>query len=365
MKKLLALCLVLVAMNATAAKQAPTHEALFLMKRVGAPAVSPDGKWVVTSVTEPAYDEKDQTSDLWLVPADGSAKPRKITFTKASESDVTWSPDSRRIAFSTKREGDDAAQIYVLDVANGGEAQRVTTAATGARNPQFRPDGNAILFVTGVWPGAADDEANKKLAKERKDRKYNVRVYTSFPIRHWDRWLDEQQQHLAIQQLDGTSKSRDLLAGTKLVSEAGFGGRGGEGSREDVDAAWSPDGQSVVFAVTTKRNTAAYAEVPIDLYRVSANGGEPELIAHADGTYTHPKFSPDGKTLYAAFEPINGKVYNLTRQTDRRDGISRYKADFRNVPDDGHGRNPPLRRRVRPWTSRTSWRCCATSSAWT
>lgn len=312
MKKLFALCLALIALNAAAAKLAPTHEALFLMKRVGAPAVSPDGKWVVTSVTEPAYDEKEQSSDLWLVPADGSAKPRKITFTKASESDVTWAPDSHRIAFSTKREGDDAAQVYILDVANGGEAQRVTSAATGARAPQFRPDGNAILYVTGVWPGAADDEANRKLVKERKDRKYNVRVYTSFPVRQWDRWLDEQQTHLAVQPLDG-SKSHDLLAGTKLVLEPGFSGRGGEGGRDEIDAAWSPDGQSVVFNATTKRNSAAYAEVAVDLYRVAVSGGEPELIAHGDGGYGRPRFSPDGKTLYTLWEPNNGKVYNLTR----------------------------------------------------
>jgi len=312
MKKLFALCLALIAMNATAAKQAPTHEALFLMKRVGAPAVSPDGKWVVTSVTDPAYDEKEQTSDLWLVPADGSAKPRKITFTKASEGDVTWAPDSHRIAFSTKREGDDAAQVYVLDVANGGEAQRVTSSATGARGPQFRPDGNAILYVTGVWPGAADEEANRKLAKERKDRKYNVRVYTSFPVRQWDRWLDEQQTHLAVQPLDG-SKARDVLAGTKLVLEPGFSGRGGEGGRDEIDAAWSPDGQSVVFNATTKRNSAAYAEVSVDLYRVAVAGGEPEVIAHGEGGYGRPRFSPDGKTLYTLWEPNNGKVYNLAR----------------------------------------------------
>jgi dipeptidyl aminopeptidase/acylaminoacyl peptidase len=312
MKKLFALCLALIGLNAAAAKQAPTHEALFLMKRVGAPAVSPDGRWVITSVTEPAYDEKEQASDLWLVPADGSAKPRRITFTKASEGDVTWAPDSHRIAFSTKREGDDAAQIYVLDVANGGEAQRVTSSATGARGPQFRPDGNAILYVTGVWPGAADDEANRKLAKERKDRKYNVRVYTSFPVRQWDRWLDEQQTHLAVQPLDG-SKSHDLLAGTKLVLEPGFSGRGGEGGRDEIDASWSPDGQSVVFNATTKRTSAAFAEVPVDLYRLAVGGGEPELIAHADGGYGRPRFSPDGKTLFTLWEPNNGKVYNLTR----------------------------------------------------
>ena len=70
-------------------KQPLTHEALWMMKRVGAPLPSPDGKWVVFSLTEPSYDEKESVSDLWIVPADGSAKPRRITSSKASESDVT------------------------------------------------------------------------------------------------------------------------------------------------------------------------------------------------------------------------------------------------------------------------------------
>ena len=61
-----------------------THEALWLLPRVGAPATSPDGKWVVFSVTEPAYNADDQRSDLWIVPADGSAEPRRLTFTKGA-----------------------------------------------------------------------------------------------------------------------------------------------------------------------------------------------------------------------------------------------------------------------------------------
>ena len=36
-----------------------THEDLWLLKRVGTPKLSPDGKWVVFNLTEPAYDEKE------------------------------------------------------------------------------------------------------------------------------------------------------------------------------------------------------------------------------------------------------------------------------------------------------------------
>ena len=52
-----------------------THEDVFLMKRIAGPAISPDGRWIVFSVTEPSYTEGEQVSDLWLVPTDGSAEP--------------------------------------------------------------------------------------------------------------------------------------------------------------------------------------------------------------------------------------------------------------------------------------------------
>ncbi|HUP46392.1 MAG TPA: S9 family peptidase [Thermoanaerobaculia bacterium] len=295
------------------AKEPITHESMFLMDRVAAPAVSPDGRWVVFSVTDPSYDEKEQTSDLWLAPADASAKPRRITSTKGGESGATWSPDSRRVAFSAKREGDEQAQIYVIDIAGGGEARRVTNLSTGARNPRFRDDGNAILFTSTIFRGAADDEANKTLAKEAKDRKTNVRVYESFPIRNWDRWLDpDRQPQIFVQPLEEAAAARSLLAGTKLIMEPGFSGQLGL-SGEGIDAGWSPDGEWVVFAVTTARNTAAYAQVSTDLYRVPAAGGEPERIASGEGSYGSAQFSPDGKTLYAEFNPNNGQLYNHTR----------------------------------------------------
>ena len=128
-----------------------THEKLWMMKRVGTPQVSPDGKWVVFSVIEPSYDQDKEVSDLWLVPADSSAPPRRLTNTKAPEKGVDWSPDSHRLAFATKREGDELEQIYVLDLADGGEARRLTNLATGASNPRWRPDGQAHpVRVLGV-----------------------------------------------------------------------------------------------------------------------------------------------------------------------------------------------------------------------
>ena len=286
---------------------------MWQLKRVGAPAPSPDGKWVVFSLIEPAYDEKDQVSDLWIVPADGSAKPRRLTFTKSGESGVSWSPDSNRLAFSAKREGDEVAQIYIIDVADGGEAVRVTSLSTGARSPEWRPDGKALLFTSTVFPGAADDEANKKIAAERKAQKYRARVYEGFPIRNWDKWLEDTEGHLFVQTLEPGSKAKDLFAGTKIVAEPGFSGRVTD-SGEEFNAVWTPDGESIVFVATTVRNAAAYAPVNNALFRISAKGGEPVRLTTGNDSFARPAFRPDGKALYAiSTVESNGKVYNLDR----------------------------------------------------
>lgn len=308
-----ALCLPLSAAAQSSGKVPLTHETMWAMKRVGAPNPSPDGKWVVFSLVDPAYDEKDQVSDLWIVPSDGSAKPRRLTFTKGGESGVVWSPDSKRLAFSAKREGDEVGQIYVLDVADGGEAVRVTSLSTGARSPQWRPDGNALLFTSTVFPGAADEEANKKIAAERKAQKYKTRVYEKFPIRNWDRWLDDTQAHLFLQSLEPNAKAKDLLAGTKLVAGRGFAGRV-QDSGEEFDAVWTPDGGSIIFVATTNRDRAAYATTNSALFKVAAGGGEPEQLTTGNDSFTRPVFRPDGKALYAGFNiEANGKVYNLDR----------------------------------------------------
>ena len=283
------------------------------MKRVGAPVPSRDGKWAVVLVTAPAYDSKEQTADLWLLALDGSAPPRQLTQTKSSESGAAWSPDSKRVAFSAKREGDEASQLYVLSVTTSGEAERVTELVLGARQPKWSPDGRQLLFVGDAYPGCATEEANRKAAKERKDRKWNARVYDTFPIRYWDHWLDDKQAHLLVQEARAGAKARDLLAGTKLAASPGFGPRNTD-EGQVIDAEWSPDSTSVVFTATVNRDEAVRSPVRTQIFAAPAAGGEPQALTTDNRSYGQLQFSPDGHRLVCTTsEERVDKVYGLTR----------------------------------------------------
>ncbi|TFW14916.1 dipeptidyl-peptidase 5 [Duganella callida] len=303
----------LAAADIAPAKHPITHEDVWLMKRVGAPQPSPDGRWAVFAVTDPAYDSKEQWSDLWIKSLTDDTPARRLTFSKGGEGALNWSPDSKQLIFVAKREGDDAGQIYRIDVAGGGEAQRLTTLTLGARQPKFSPDGKQILFVSDLYPGNVTEDDVKKTAKERKDRKYSARAYESFPPRFFDKWLDDKKVRLFVMDAAVGAKPRDVLSGTRLAQLPGFGGgQGDEG--QNLDAIWAPDGKSIVFSASINRDELARASGYTQLFNLPLGGGEATQLTADKHSYNNLKFSADGKTLFTlneAEEP--GKVYDVSR----------------------------------------------------
>jgi dipeptidyl aminopeptidase/acylaminoacyl peptidase len=193
-----------------------------------------------------------------------------------------------------------------------GEALRITNLATGANTPKWSPDGKRIAFESRVYPGAADEEANAAEKKAREERKYNVSAYEIFPIRQWDRWRDDLQTHLFVQDAEAGATPTNLLFGSELVAHAGFGGT--ESLSEDSLApVWTPDGSAIVITATTNLDEAAHTNTLYHLYKVSASSGDIEaLTASEDWSCQKALFSDDGKALYCEYEASNEHVYNLT-----------------------------------------------------
>ena len=81
MRRLLIVSLALIAFASSLAAQSKhpfTFEDMMKLKRVNEPVPSPDGKWIVFSAVDVDLAANTKTPHIWIVPADGSAKERRL-----------------------------------------------------------------------------------------------------------------------------------------------------------------------------------------------------------------------------------------------------------------------------------------------
>lgn len=102
-------------------------------------SISPDGQTIAFSYK----------GDVFTVPASGG-QARQLTSNAAYDSYPIWSPDGKKIAFASSREG--SLDIYVMDKF-GGEPKRLTTRSTNETPIAWR-DNEHILFSAAIMPTA-------------------------------------------------------------------------------------------------------------------------------------------------------------------------------------------------------------------
>ena len=103
------------------------------------PAISPDGTTIAF-----AY-----KGDLYSVSVNGG-EARQLTTHAAFDSHPVWSPDSKKIAFQSNREG--SLDIFVID-AKGGAPTRLTTNS-GSETPIAFADNDYVLYSASLQPTA-------------------------------------------------------------------------------------------------------------------------------------------------------------------------------------------------------------------
>jgi len=161
--------LVLTSFSCPQGKRPLTPEDLWKMKRVGSFEISPDNKYGAYVLTEYNISENKGYSDIYVIDL-ATKETMRLTTAKAADVAPVWSPDSRKIAFLSKREDDEKSQIYIINI-NGGEAERYSDLPNGASSLKWFPDGSKIAFTSNTLPGTANMDDLKKELKKRKDER--------------------------------------------------------------------------------------------------------------------------------------------------------------------------------------------------
>jgi dipeptidyl aminopeptidase/acylaminoacyl peptidase len=307
MKKLL-LCglaaLALVPATAASARQMTATD-LATMKRIGAPAVSPDGRWLVYQLRETDLAANRGRTDLWLLDLSrpGATAVKIASAAQHNEHDPRFSPDGRWLYFLSNSSGDD--QVWRVSLPSG-RPERVTSVGGGISGYLPAPSGDRMA----VW--ADRDVRCRDLACEGvptpPQNQGRGRVYDEIFVRHWDAWETPNtfSRIFVLPLVNGRAQGNGVPVASNLRGHAPTRPFGGA-----EELAWSPDGRTLFFTLR-EAGRAEPTSTNLDIYAVKDGGGPDNLTQANRGTDTTPAVSPDGRWL--AYTAMARPGYEADRQ---------------------------------------------------
>lgn len=265
-----------------------TAEDLYQLELVSDAQISPDGRYVIFTVQRTEQEEEQKFTDLWLVQTTPNHPPRRLTYGNYSDHSPRWSPDGSQVAFLSNRQDETQFQIYVLPMAIGGEARPLTDLKGSLMGHEWSPDGTKLLFTFRK----RDAEAIERESDPKKKKLGVVARHITRPRYKWDGvgYLPKEQPHLWV--VDAKSGEATQLTDHDFYAEGG--------------AVWSPDGSEIAFLSNRSERPDDRDIHLVDIYVISAEGGEFRKIETFPGSKFNLSYSPDGKCL--AFVGREGRM---------------------------------------------------------
>ena len=293
--------------SSAAPKRPMTFEDMMHMKRLGATAVSPDGKWLAYSVTTVDLDANTKTAELWIQPISGG-DPHKLEVAQPGDDGVQFSPDGHSVLFLSGREGGQQIWLAGFDPATGATAnpRKLTSASVEPDNARWSPDGRFIVFTADVYPdcpaftgeaaalGSEADKCNASRDKAAADSKVKAQIFTHLLYRHWNHYTGEKRSHLFYVTVENPSPTtllwRDLTPNDPHDVPP-FSIEGGGGF--DI----SPDSRELAFTENPDPEPAISVSAQIYTLDLTNPAAKPVKVSTSAGGNFNPAYSPDGKYL--------------------------------------------------------------------
>jgi dipeptidyl aminopeptidase/acylaminoacyl peptidase len=289
-------------------------DAYYDFTQVDAVAVSPDGDRVAVTATEYDPDEEAAVASLFVVPADGSREPHRLTRVPDAGS-PTWSPGGDRLAFLASREADTSRrvgrpddegegeshegaaedeeegedengdgepeqQVWLFDLERGGDARQVTDRERGVRGFDWAPDGERLVVA------ARDPTEEEAAYLDEREEGGPVEVERLQHKVDGAGWRDEVTTYLFVVDVE--------TGATERLDDA-YGGGAFE-PLYGLQPAWGRGGEVAFLSCRTENPDDTMA---IDVYLVDPDADDPtaERATDADLTCRAPEWDDGGDRL--------------------------------------------------------------------
>jgi len=335
--------LLLLAATATAALAAPlsarpmTAVDLQSMHRLGAPDVSPDGRWAVFTVSNTDWTKNKRVNTLYLLDlAKAGAQPEPVAGA-AKGHDAVFGPDGSLWFLMPVGDHD---QLFRMAI--GGKPVQASNFTDDVGGFKLAPSGDRLV----IWADRDLRCADLNCAGlPPKPKTGSGRTYDQLFIRHWDTWAEPgvKSRLFAFPVAGGKLAGAGVPIEGNLVGDTPskpFGG--GE------ELSFSPDGRTLFFALREAGRIEPLS-TNLDIFQTPTDGSAPpiNLTDANDATDTLPTVSPDGRTLaYVAMarpgyesdrqvlmlrDLATGRVRPLTQAWDRSVGSIEWAKDGRSL----------------------------------
>jgi dipeptidyl aminopeptidase/acylaminoacyl peptidase len=247
----------------------------YLVRDVGAPRISPDGQWVTYTVSTPVEETNGNAVATWVVAADGSGVPQRVTHEGTDVTDPEWGEGGRLVYLAP-----DSSRWSVPPGRPAGPARAAA---------ETEPVG--VLSPGGQW---------RAVVRELPATTRQEPALTAFERRHEERFEGVQLDWYPFvrdRQEFPTPDPREQSAAEIFLEPVG-GGEAVQLTRLDLrpeDVSWRADGSAILFTADESfRDELAYGRP--DLFLVTPEGDLTRLTD--DGyVYSGVGFSPDGRWI--------------------------------------------------------------------
>ena len=346
--------LVAATLTATAQTGRPLQiEDYYRIQSVGGAQISPDGGWVLYTVSQRVEDdpaqkrENQSTSQTFVVSTTGTAQPRHVQHEGREVSNSRWTDDNL-LQY--------AAGPQQFKVAPGGGTPVAVEGAPAGRGGGRggRGGGGGRGGAGGASTIASPDGTMVVELREKSGAKAEQKYASDFEKRHQERfkgvifdWKDFQRDGAPFPAPNPTAGNP-----SQIITRPSAGGGGEPKVLVDLDirpsnVVWHPDGKTIAFTANANwRDELRYGKT--DLYTVTLDGKLTQLTN--DGySYSDIEYSPDGRFLSYArtfgtdmviqqklnhggprdlfLRTSDGKEINLTADWDLEPGDSRWSPD--------------------------------------